>query len=72
MPRANTAEDKVRRLQVKLYRAAKQSPVRRFHVLYDKVHRDDVLHRAWERRKSSHQHDFVVLRNGFNAARNVL
>ncbi len=49
MPLANTAEDKVRRLQVKLYQAAKQSPARRFHALYDKVYRDDVLHRAWER-----------------------
>jgi RNA-directed DNA polymerase len=48
MPLANTAEDKVRRLQVKLYQAAKQSPARRFHALYDKVYRDDVLHRAWE------------------------
>jgi RNA-directed DNA polymerase len=49
MPLANTAEDKVHRLQVKLYQAAKQSPARRFHALYDKVYRDDVLHRAWER-----------------------
>jgi len=43
MPLANTAEDKVRRLQVKLYQAAKHS-----HALYDKVYRDDVLRRAWE------------------------
>ena len=43
MPRANTAEDKVRRLQVKLYQAAKQSPARRFHALYDKIYRDDIF-----------------------------
>ncbi len=48
MPQANTAEDKVRRLQVKLYQAAKHSPARRFHALYDKLYRDDILHRAWE------------------------
>jgi RNA-directed DNA polymerase len=48
MPLANNAEDKVRRLQVKLYQAAKRSPGRRFHALYDKVYRQDVLHRAWE------------------------
>ena len=39
--------DTVRALQRKLYRAAKADPGRRFHVLYDKVHRRDVLERAW-------------------------
>jgi RNA-directed DNA polymerase len=34
-------------LQRKLYRAAKADPGRRFHALYDKVHRRDVLERAW-------------------------
>lgn len=48
MPEANNAEDTVRRLQVKLYQAAKRSPGRRFHALYDKVYRLDVLRRAWE------------------------
>ncbi len=38
--------DKVAELQRKLYRAAKASPDRRFHALYDKVHRRDVLWRA--------------------------
>jgi RNA-directed DNA polymerase len=39
--------DAVRALQRKLYRAAKADPGRRFHALYDKVHRRDVLLRAW-------------------------
>jgi RNA-directed DNA polymerase len=41
-------QDKVRELQRTLYRAAKADPGRRFHALYDKVHRRDVLERAWE------------------------
>ena len=44
---ANGTRDETRDLQHKLYRAAKQSPSRRFHALYDKVHRADVLRRAW-------------------------
>ncbi|MEO3892756.1 group II intron reverse transcriptase/maturase [Nonomuraea sp. B5E05] len=39
----------VRRLQRKLWTAAKQSAERRFHALYDRVHRGDVLWEAWER-----------------------
>jgi len=39
----------VRRLQRKLWTAAKQSPERRFHALYDRIHRGDVLWEAWER-----------------------
>src|SRR5215470_9307491 len=45
---ARTAkQDKVRELQRTLYRAAKADPERRFHALSDKVHRRDVLERAW-------------------------
>jgi RNA-directed DNA polymerase len=39
----------VRELQRKLWAAAKQSPERRFHALYDRIHRGDVLWEAWER-----------------------
>jgi RNA-directed DNA polymerase len=42
-----TKNDKIRELQRALYRAAKADPRRRFHALYDKVHRRDVLERAW-------------------------
>jgi RNA-directed DNA polymerase len=38
-----------RELQRGLWAAAKQSPERRFHALYDRVYRDDVLWEAWER-----------------------
>ncbi|MGH7426122.1 MAG: group II intron reverse transcriptase/maturase, partial [Candidatus Methylomirabilales bacterium] len=39
--------DASRALQRVLYRSAKQDPNRRFHALYDKVARSDVLARAW-------------------------
>jgi group II intron reverse transcriptase/maturase len=39
--------DRVRALQRVLYRCAKQDKDRRFHALYDKVARGDVLWRAW-------------------------
>jgi RNA-directed DNA polymerase len=40
---------KVRRLQRRLWAAAKQSEERRFHALYDRIHRGDVLWEAWYR-----------------------
>jgi group II intron reverse transcriptase/maturase len=43
--------DKVRELRVRLWLAAKQSPERRFHALYDRMWRSDVLHEAWKRVK---------------------
>jgi group II intron reverse transcriptase/maturase len=45
--KANHIEDKTRQLQRALYRTAKASATRRFHALYDKVFREDILHRAW-------------------------
>jgi RNA-directed DNA polymerase len=39
--------DKIRRLQRTLYVTAKQSPAKRFHFLYDKVWRDDMLAHAY-------------------------
>lgn len=43
--------DKVQQLQRQLYIAAKQSPSRRFHALYDRIFRSDVLREAWKRVK---------------------
>ena len=39
--------DPVRALQRVLYRSAKQNRTRRFHALYDKVTRSDVMWQAW-------------------------
>jgi group II intron reverse transcriptase/maturase len=39
--------DRVRALQRVLYRCAKQDRDRRFHALFDKVARSDVMRRAW-------------------------
>ena len=39
--------DAFQALQRVLYRSAKQDPQRRFHALYDKLTRRDVMWRAW-------------------------
>lgn len=51
--KANNAVDKVRKLQRKLYLAAKSNSKRRFHALYDKVYREDTLLEAWKRVKAN-------------------
>jgi len=45
--------DKVRELQIKLYRKAKSEPGFRFYQVYDKVYREDVLIRAWTLAKAN-------------------
>lgn len=50
--RSNTPIDKVRSLQRKLFAAAKCSRSRRFHALYDRISRGDVLAEAWKRVRS--------------------
>lgn len=47
--RPNTPTDKVRELQRRLFRAAKKNRGRRFHALYDRIWRSDVLLEAWKR-----------------------
>jgi RNA-directed DNA polymerase len=44
---AGSGLDRARALQRVLYRSAKQDPERRFHALFDKVARSDVMWRAW-------------------------
>jgi len=40
--------EKSRQLQRKLYLAAKKDKQRRFHALYDRIFRSDILWRAWK------------------------
>lgn len=48
-PGGRESAGNVRQLQEKLWAAAKQSPRRRFHALYDRFYRSDVLEEAWKR-----------------------
>ena len=47
--RLTTPKEKVQQLQEKLGHAAKENKKRKFHALYDKVYRRDVLCEAWRR-----------------------
>src|SRR4029453_3366635 len=51
---SNDPVDKVRELQRTLWRAAKQHRGRRFHALYDRIYRGDVLWEAWRRVRVKH------------------
>ncbi|HYT72432.1 MAG TPA: group II intron reverse transcriptase/maturase [Gemmatimonadales bacterium] len=53
-PRGRKPADKVRELQRRLWSVAKRQPERRFHALYDRVCRGDVLREAWKRVKRNH------------------
>lgn len=50
--KANNTIEKVRQLQRKLYQSAKLNSKRKFHALYDKVYRKDILLEAWKRVKA--------------------
>lgn len=52
-PGGRRPREKVRHLQRRLWAAAKRSPERRFHALYDHIHRSDVLWEAWRRVRSN-------------------
>jgi retron-type reverse transcriptase len=47
--RSNNPTDKVPQLQRTLWVCAKRSRTRRFHALYDRIYRKDVLVEAWKR-----------------------
>lgn len=51
--RPNNPADKVRQLRRRLYVSAKRSRGRRFHALYDRICRSDVLAEAWRLVKSN-------------------
>lgn len=52
-PGPNHPIDKVRELQRSLFRSAKKDRKRRFHALYDRIARRDVLDEAWKRVRSN-------------------
>lgn len=51
--KTNNTKDKARELQVKLYLSAKAKKTRKFHALYDKICRMDILQKAWKNVKTN-------------------
>lgn len=51
--KTNNTKEKVRKLQRKLYQSAKVNSNRKFHAVYDKIYRIDILEEAWNKVKSN-------------------
>lgn len=51
--KANNTIDKVQQLQRKLYLSAKRNSNRRYHALYDKIYRADILIKDWKQVKAN-------------------
>lgn len=51
--KTNNTKEKVRKLQRKLYQSAKRNKVRKYHALYDKLYRGDILYEAWKQVKAN-------------------
>ncbi|WP_240840807.1 group II intron reverse transcriptase/maturase [Acidaminobacter sp. JC074] len=51
--KTNNTKEKVRKLQRKLYQSAKVNGKRKFHALYDKIYRIDILKESWKKVKSN-------------------
>src|ERR1700737_5064484 len=49
----NNPVEKLHKLQGRLWVCAKSSKTRRFHALYDRIYRSDVLWEAWKRVRSN-------------------
>lgn len=73
-----TTPDTIRTLQRKLYAKAKQQPAYRFHALYDKLYRADILSHAWRLVKANRGSpgidgiDFAAIENGTGIDRYLL
>src|SRR6266511_2189024 len=52
-PAGRESLDKVRQLRRRLWSVAKRQPGRRFHALFDRIYRRDVLWEAWRRVKQN-------------------
>ena len=59
-----TTPSKIRELQIKLYRKAKNEPEYRFYMLYDKVHREDVLPYIERRSSGGREYPWLELEKG--------
>ena len=51
--KTNNTDEKARQLQRKLYLVAKANRKRRFHAMYDKIYRVDILTESWKRVKAN-------------------